>query len=259
MSTTEARTTVGAMHMRLVYFSRVDRDGLAPVTPGDLTRVFRQLDLLVEYARSITPRPQPWAPYPPYPAPEFSRETLLPDSQEDQEAVKRALVTTMKRLKEKAAEAAARLESGDLEGLSVDDVLHDELWRARPDVLPRAGWTISINRPASDEQIAVIALRMGSPLEVLVAIPLIAWPGIAIGLLALAERVTTMPVRITRKRKAELLKIAILDKQTQLVKDGQADVLAKLLLEEGPERRPHAPDEIVFLDPDEPEDELEAA
>jgi hypothetical protein len=108
-----------------------------------------------------------------------------------------------------------------------------------------------------DDDVTVTALRMGSPLEVLVEIPSALWPVLALGLLTLTERITTMPVRIARKRKEELLKSAILDRQTTLVNDGRADVLAQLLIQEGPHRDARAPDEVLFLDPEDPEDELE--
>lgn len=104
---------------------------------------------------------------------------------------------------------------------------------------------------------SVIALRMESPLQAVLEIPLVTWPALAIGLLALTERIATMPVRISRKRKQELLKSAIVDKQTQLVVDSSADVLARLLLREGPDRRISGPSEVTFLDPDDPSEELE--
>jgi DNA-binding CsgD family transcriptional regulator len=106
--------------------------------------------------------------------------------------------------------------------------------------------------------VTVVSARMDSPLEVVLEIPAVAWPGIAIGLLALAERITTTPVRIARNRKEKLLEIAILDKQIELVKAGRADALAQLLLREGP--RPatsSGPYEIAFVDPDHPDEDLD--
>lgn len=110
-----------------------------------------------------------------------------------------------------------------------------------------------------DEETWVVSVRMGSPLEVVLQIPAVLWSGIAIGLLALTERITTTPVRIARKRKEELLRSAILDQQIELVRAGSADVLAQLLLEEGPCRATRGPDNIAFLDPDDPDDQLEVA
>ena len=112
---------------------------------------------------------------------------------------------------------------------------------------------------AADSDVAVVSVQMASPLEVALEIPAALWLPFGFGFLALAERIATMGVRIARKRKQELLKAAITDKQIQLVSEGRADVLALLVLNEGPRAGSSGPDEIVFSDPNDPDDEVEAA
>jgi len=143
--------------------------------------------------------------------------------------------------------------------LGLEEGLVEDIERAAAEADTEGNvWLRSIyGRSFSD--VSVVSVHMGSPLEVVLEIPAVLWSGVAIGLLALAERITTMPVRIARKRKEELLKTAVIDKQIELVNEGRADVLAEILLEEGPRRRTHGPDEVVFTDPDDPHDKLEAA
>jgi hypothetical protein len=82
------------------------------------------------------------------------------------------------------------------------------------------------------------------------------WTAIGSGVLLLVEQLATAPARVARKRKEELLKSAVLDAQTEIVKRGQAEVLAGLLRKEGPDRK-CGPDEVLFIDPNEPGAELD--
>ena len=53
-----------------------------------------------------------------------------------------------------------------------------------------------------------------------------------------------------------MLRVAALEEGIKLIQNGQADVLARLLQDHGP---PFGIEEAVFLDPNRPEDDLEAA
>lgn len=202
-------------------------------TPADPARAFRQLELLIKYALLVTP------------------------------PTKADLSPLWSSLYEKYV--APREEASLLEML--EDVPGEEMPPAapaeskRPDrgLVPAVLEGLPYERSVRGPSVSVISIRMESPLQVVLEIPAVLWAGMAIGLLALAERITTTSVRIARKRKEELLKIAILDKQTELVRAGRADVLAQLLLEHGPQRTARGPDEIAFVDPNDPEDELETA
>lgn len=262
--------------MRVVYFDVTEAVGtqreplVRPPLAADLSRVFHQLDLLLDYAPLVTAPPglnvmggmasggaAPGGP------PETVKQTLAKINQKVIEYQK----------------GFPKLTEQDLEA----DLIEPAGGADIPEAIKRAAFELGIELPhASDEPPnfttrslaelrsrisrlsptrplgSVVSLRMDSPLEIVLEIPLVAWPGIAIGLLALAERIATMPVRIARKRKEEMLQSAILDKQTQLVSDGRADVLAELLLQQGPDRQVRGPDDIAFLDPEDPRDELEA-
>jgi hypothetical protein len=242
MTTAPTGTTLGAIHMRLVYFQH--HDTAEPVTPADLARVFHQLDLLVDYAtRLITPKAAVVA---------YVQAKAKPH------------ISIPKRTLEEAGESAEDLIARFAEELGVDldaITIEEDPRQVGIDftVVKARGGFVMTDLNDDDDDVTVTALRMGSPLEVLVEIPPSLWPFLALGLLALTERITTLPVRIARKRKEELLKSAILDRQTALVNDGRADVLAQLLIQEGPHRDERAPNEVLFLDPEDPEDELELA
>ena len=90
---------------------------------------------------------------------------------------------------------------------------------------------------------------MASPLVAVLEISPAMWLAYGFAIVALAERTATMKVRITRKRKEELLKIAVTDQGL-----ARADVLAELLLSEGPEHGRRGPVEVAFTDPGELQD-----
>ncbi len=230
MPKTEVATAVKAVHMRVTYFaaasSKLTTSAVRPepVTPTALARATHQLELMIEYA------------------------ALLGDRQ----TKARNLVD-----QETSPLSESDPDVGDLVYLVGQDPFSErrpaELAKATAAVMARLTAKLSAQR---DERVTVASVHLNSPLEVVLAIPVVVWPGLAIGLLALAELIATAPVRISRKRKEELLKSAILDTRIALAESGRADVLAELLLEEGPAPR-LGPSEIVFDDPDEPEDELE--
>jgi hypothetical protein len=116
--------------------------------------------------------------------------------------------------------------------------------------------TIVVTGDPLDTSVSVVSIRMDSPLVAVVEIPAAVWLGAAVAFLALAERIATLPVRIARKRKEELLKIAIADAEIERV-NARADALGLLLLDEGPRLDKRGPEEVVFMDPDEPDDELD--
>jgi hypothetical protein len=206
MNVSVARTRVGALYLRAVYFSEADpapvtaarfpKDvplpiGLRPRDPRartltSLTEVFEQLDLFIAYA------------------------PLVAHTQS-------------------AGRPVARAKRGEL--------------------------TFNYG------QIDVVTVCMASPLEIVLDIPTAAWVGGLFGLLALAERIATAPVRISRKRKEELYEIAVLDRATaalsqprDLVAEAPADALSELILQA---RLGAGPDEITFFDPEDPDEELE--
>ena len=257
MSTTEVRTAIDAVHMRVVYFgspatpasstafssgrqwnmaaSEAHVDSRRPTSAAELARVFHQLDLLLDYAWLITRLPA------------LGRGDLIvgepnlfgiTDSSETilRRSIAEVLARSAVDLGELTAESQVALKT-----LGISGGLHLRELTARQ----------------AAQQSRVVSLQMGSPLEVILELPLVAWPGLAIGLIALIDRIATAPARIARKRKQELLRSAILDKQTQLVVDGQADVLATLLLKEGPDRPVRGPSSVAFLDPEDPAGELE--
>jgi hypothetical protein len=78
-------------------------------------------------------------------------------------------------------------------------------------------------------EVQVITLRMESPLEVLLEIPAEVWLVSGFGLVALAERLATAPVRIARKRKEEILKSIALDHEIETIARARADTLAEAL------------------------------
>lgn len=244
-------TAVGAVHMHLVYFGSVEQDDgpreHGPVLPGELTRVFHQLELLLNYAPRVTAAED-------IPAAASPVDLM--------EAVKRSLGA----FRERAGAADDKTESdpraepvlevrSSFEGLivSISHVDNPGGPAAGPGTSQDAAPLVAAQSPS------VIALRMDSPLEILVQVPVAGWPVLGIGLIALTERIATMPVRITRKWKQERLKSAVLDKQTQAVISTRADVFARLLLENGPARDHSGPHEVTFLDPDDPGGELEPA
>lgn len=274
MSTVQAPPKIEAVHMRLVYFKpQDDPPAPAPITPADLTHVFQQLELLIDYAWLTTQAPtEPpraghsrashsyqtkalalWMAYSRLGAEPEDPETPEPREEQwhDPATPETAPPTEL-----------ARIVSEEL-GVRLEDIeLRESQLRGPPsgqDLIRKAQALSRSHELRLDDRAAlsVVALRMGSPLEILVEIPPATWPLLGLGLLALAERIATMPVRIARKRREELLKSAMLDRQTSLVSNGRADVLAELLLRDGhgPSK---APDEIAFLDPGDPDDELEA-
>ena len=278
MSTVRAPTQLEAVHMRLVYFqpehaSAAETEAPTrepePVTPADLTRVFRQLELLIDYAQMLTSGPAERRRTPSAAAPAGVRIATYPhlrDSLESKEP------DDPQKGREPSGEQGhdpglpvvpseyfARIVSEEL-GINPEDIK----LRGLPtglDLIKKAIAQAGTGRstPGDRGDVSVIALRMGSPLDILVEIPPATWPLLGFGLLALTERLATMPVRIARKRKQELLKSAMLDRQASIVNEGRADALAELLLREGPDRPSRAPDEVTFLDPGDPDDELIAS
>jgi hypothetical protein len=71
-------------------------------------------------------------------------------------------------------------------------------------------------------------VQMALPHAALLDIPAPLWVPMGFAILALIERIATMPARIAQKREQERLKTAIARKQIQLVSEGRADVLLHL-------------------------------
>lgn len=268
--------------MRLVYFrvehaSLVESETLKPepelVTPADLTRVFHQLELLVDYAHMVTSlstehrrtasaaaaaaTAAAWTLM--YDHLRESLESKGPDAPQTGSELSREQQHEPTLPDTAPPTEFARIVSEEL-GINPQDIAV----RGEPTgldlikkIIARSGRGRSSTGDRAD--VSVIALRMGSPLEILVEIPPATWPLLGFGLLALTERLATMPVRIARKRKEELLRSAMLARQTSMVIDGRADALAELLLREGPHRLSRAPDEVSFMDPGDPHDELVAS
>jgi len=157
MSTVQAPSKLGAVHVRLVYFKsgdaqliQADPPQRAPVTPADLTRVFHQIELLIDHAFLITASA----------------------------SVDRAVIV------------------GDELGVDPDDVqvrVTPTRGEFDPEQLKRL--RRSVKRSVSEvlgrpryEAVYVTRMRMGSPLDVLLEIPLATWPLLGLGLIALAER-----------------------------------------------------------------------
>jgi RNA polymerase sigma factor (sigma-70 family) len=303
MSTVQAPTALGAIHMRVVYFAADSTAPTAstPLLPADLTRVFRQLDLLVEYAELLTQAASPALVDSPWLR--TATRTALRDIRDDDlvAAVRAgddrafellferyrarisAYVHEMIRDHDRAEDitqdvfimALRRMRETD-RALTFKPWIYALARKACVDALRRMRMTSAlspdtemdeaspVSQPASPSSktprhASVISLRMGSPLDVVLEIPIVAWSFVGLGLLALAERIATAPVRIARKRRQELLKTAVIDRQTQLINDGKADVLAQLLLKEGPRGPTRGPDDITLFDPADPGDELDPA
>lgn len=137
-----------------------------------------------------------------------------------------------------------------------------------PKIGPRSTWQEQLRRDllkidikgepgklGPDPTVSVVSVRMGSPLVAVLEIPPALWIGTAFAFLALAERIATAPVRISRKRKEELLRIAVTDEQIERIHI-RADSLSELLLDEGPREASRGPVEIVFTDPGDPDEEI---
>ena len=235
--------------MRATYFTWLapdERPSPAPprgVTPSDLAIAFRQLELLVDFAGRLGNEPPIGVGAEPRPETKLVTEST-PGGE-----------TRVRIEYEYSAEYGA-------EPPDVADLLWLDRSRATRELL-RA---LSRSAPQGTRiggipEVTAVSVRMDSPLEVVLEIPGSLWPILAFGLLALGERIATAPVRIARKRKKELLDLAILDAQIDLVnsRDARAlNVLGELLQDAGPRSR-RGPDEIVFEDPGDSDDELIAA
>lgn len=286
MSSSRVATDVRAVQMRVTYFmqgAEVDAsdspEAEARIGPEDVRRAFRQIELLIEYARDMSAGPND--------GPEGSTadpevQAALADLAASQLAAELAqsellaahTAESLRAARRNLGAARATLE-GKRRSTVESDVVRDapteesrvtraadELnaaheaaqiaWR-RAEEIARGGGRARTD-PGSG--VAIRSIEMGSPMRAVVEIPPALWPVIGSGILLLIERIATAPVRIARKRKEELLKSVVLDVQTDLVKRGQAEVLAGLLRKEGPIRLP-GPDEVVFIDPDDPDDELD--
>jgi hypothetical protein len=80
-------------------------------------------------------------------------------------------------------------------------------------------------------------VQIALPIGVLLAVAARIWVPMAFAIVALVERVATMPVRIAQKREQELLKRAMARRQIHVVNEGLADVQLALALYEDPLRR----------------------
>lgn len=230
MTAARLGASVTAVHLRVTYFSPIPepQHGKQPLLPEDVARVFRQLTLLVEYAKFA------WSPAELEPITEVEIKVLAA-VQVGVENISERFSITDDRAKEHLSSAIAKL-----------DAMH------------------VASEPAPVE---VVLVQMASPLNVVLEIPPAAWVPLGLGLVLLAEQIATMPVRIARKRKEELLKLALADRQIKSLLaenrleslEERAKVLGRLLLNEGPSADARGPSEVAFVDPDDPQDELEVS
>ena len=259
-------TTTRTVHMRATYFSGPPTmawaEAAASINPPgvsitDVARALRQLELLVKYATLVQQR-----------APTASGADISAYS---------VLLAALAHL--------PRVASGErsvAEPSSGDDVVEAKIieesvplresglpthplaeWPGLVPLLPqlsRVKWSsqvlADVAPKSAEDQVSVISIEMRSPLTAVLEIPPTLWPVLGGGLLLLVERIATAPVRIARKQKEELLKIAALDQRIRQAQAGRADGFSDLLREEGP-RGSTGPTEVIFVDPDDPNDELE--
>jgi len=233
MSSPDLAVDLG-VHMRATYFSRGVRRQTVNVTPEQyLTRhtaaasplpdhlegVFKQLRLLVAYAELV---------------PRAKRPALTARERE---------VLARVTLGESNSDIAVRL------GLSPGTIR--AVMAATRRKLQR---DTDLLRQVTPE-VTVASVHMASPLQVVLEIPGATWLALGFGLVALTERIATMPVRIERKRKDELLKVAITQEETVRL-NHRADVLAELLVREASQVPNSTPDEVVFTAPDDLDDNV---
>jgi len=104
---------------------------------------------------------------------------------------------------------------------------------------------------ASQPKVEVASIEIGS-LHVLLRIPGELVGQIGIGLVKLGERICISPIRVSRKRKEELLKKRIVEKAIEEVDNGRADGLALQILSNSqiPGLRPKGLDVLDPGDPD---------
>lgn len=231
MSTTDVRLAVDAIHMRVTYFAASAEQANRPhaIEPADVAAVFGQLDRLLDYAGLVQ-------------APSLrgigAASVIIGDSSGEPRAGGPEVSTRHLNIR--------MMPSGTF------------TWGPPGPPPPTTPGPLSgeiIIRPTGSTRPVIVSVRMGSPLEVLFEIPMVAWPGIGFGLLALAERIATSRVRISRKRKEELLRAAIIETETARVNEVRADVLGQLLLADGRQTETR-PDEVAFVDPEATHDEL---
>jgi len=268
--------------MQVTYFTQgpgvdASHSAQARISPEDVRRAFRQIELLIEYARSMSARPSTSAGSSADPRIQEALAALAASelatelAQEELIAAHAAEDLRAARLSLEAARAALEgkrpppVESGDARDtlaeasrvtraaheLNAAEVAAQRAWSRAEQIFTGAGARTDLG-----SGVAIRSIEMRSPLIAVVEIAPALWPVIGSAILLLIEGIATAPARIARKRKEELLKSAVLDAKAEIVKRVQADVLAGLLRKEGPIRLP-GPDEVVFIDPDDPDDELD--
>jgi len=108
-----------------------------------------------------------------------------------------------------------------------------------------------------DRHVEIVSIEMSSSLLILLGLSTTILPRLGVGLVLLAERISTSAPRVSRTRKGELLNAAEYDKQMEGILHGRADAFALQLMGDG-YTEPRGPSLIDFLDPDSPNDsELE--
>jgi hypothetical protein len=104
-----------------------------------------------------------------------------------------------------------------------------------------------------DRHVEIVSIEMSSSLLVLLGLSTTILPRLGVGLVLLAERISTSAPRVSRTRKEELLNAAEYDKQMEGILHGRADAFALQLMGDG-YTEPRGPSLIDFLDPDSPND-----
>jgi hypothetical protein len=104
-----------------------------------------------------------------------------------------------------------------------------------------------------DRHVEIVSIEMSSSLLILLGLSTTILPRLGVGLVLLAERISTSAPRVSQARKDELLSAAEYDKEMEGILHGRADAFALQLMGDG-YTEPRGPSLIDFLDPDSPND-----
>jgi len=105
----------------------------------------------------------------------------------------------------------------------------------------------------------LVEISLQSPLAVTVELPWTHLLAMAGGVLFIAERISTLRPRVTRKRKEDLARAAMADKIRQAIEEAEAAAIARVLLKETARDSPsyaRRPDQIDVIAPGDSTDDL---